>query len=117
MGNAFVMGQTMEMAMETMAITEIMEIMEIMVTMEIMATILTFMLLHKLQQSMEMAMDPMVMEMDLTEILMGQIMGMGPIVIVMDPMDQADQADPMDPMDLMDQMGFAGRSHVKFVSQ
>merc|ERR1712173_269813 len=99
---------------------------EIMVTMEIMATILTFMLLHKLQQSMEMAMDPMVTEMDLTEILMGQIMEMGPIVIVMDPMDQedpmdpmdlVDQADPMDPMDLMDQMGFAGRSHVKFVSQ
>merc|ERR1719414_1783914 len=59
-------------------------------------------------------MDPMVTEMDLTEVLMGQIMGMGPIVIVMDPMDQADQGDPMD---LMDQMGFAGRSHVKFVSQ
>merc|ERR1712095_228001 len=101
--NVFVMGRTMEMAMETMAITEIMEIMEIMVTMEIMAIILTFMLLHKLQQSMGMAMDPMVTEMDLTEILMGQIiMGMDPIVIVMDPMDQ---------------MGFAERSHAKSVSQ
>merc|ERR1719438_107865 len=50
--------------------------------------------------------------MDLTEILMGQIiMGMGPIVIVMDPMDLVDQADPMDPMDLVDQ------SHAKSVSQ
>merc|ERR1719367_110 len=67
---------------------------------------------------MGMAMDPMVTEMDLTEILMGQIiMGMNPIVIVMDPMDLVDQADPMDPTDLMDQMGFAERSHANSVSQ
>merc|ERR1719232_2167389 len=106
--NVFVMGLTMEMVMETMATTEIMEIMAITLTMATMGIILTSMLHQKLQHLVEMAMDPIVMEMDQTEILTGQM--------VM----QMDQMDPMDPMDLMaqtemDPVDFVRRSHVKYV--
>merc|ERR1712025_1313492 len=118
--NVFVMGLTMEMVMETMAT---------------MGIILTSMLHQKLQHLVEMAMDPIVMEMDQTEILTGQmVMGMDPIVIamdlmdlkdqmdLMDQMDPVDQMDQMDPMDLMaqtemDPVDFVRRSHVKYVSQ
>merc|ERR1712027_103333 len=117
--NVFVMGLTMEMVMEKMRTTEIMEIMEITVTMATMAIILTFMLLQKLQHLVEMTMDPTVMEMDPTQILMGQM------VIAMDLMDLKDQMDPVDQMDQMDltaqtemdPVDFVRRSHVKSVSQ
>merc|ERR1712025_135149 len=103
-----------------------------------MGIILTSMLHQKPQHLVEMAMDPIVMEMDQTEILTGQMeMGMDPIVIAMDLMnlkdqmdlmdqmdlvDQMDRMDPMDPMDLMaqtemDLVDFVRRSHVKYVSR
>merc|ERR1719493_623658 len=124
--NVFVMGLTMEMVMETMTTTEIMEIMAITGTMATMAIILTFMLHQKLQHLVEMTMDPTVIEMDPTQILMGQMaLEMDPIVIAMDLMDLKDQMDPVDQMDQMDQMDltaqtemdFVRRSHVKSVSQ
>merc|ERR1712117_1015818 len=93
--NVFVMGLTMEMVMETMAI------------------ILTFMLHQKLQHLVEMTMDPTVIEMDPTQILMGQmVMEMDPIVIAMDLMDLKDQMDPVDQMDQMDQMDLTAQTEM-----
>merc|ERR1719297_204820 len=106
--NVFVMGLTMEMVMETMTTTE---------TMATMAIILTFMLHQKLQHLVEMTMDPTVIEMDPTQILMGQmVLEMEPIVIAMDLMDLKDQMDPAAQTE-MDPVDFVRRSHVKSVSQ